>query len=346
MKVAIATVQVPFITGGAELHAHSLKSALLARGIEADIVSIPFKWYPPATILDAMLMARLTDLSEVNGAKIDRVITLKFPAYFIEHRCKVAWLLHQHRQAYDLFETPFGDLHHDTAGRAVAAEIRRWDTKLLPGHRRLFANSRNVRDRLLRYNGLESEPLYHPPANAERYRSAEAEMFILAPGRLDSMKRQHLMIDAMATLPDNIRLVLIGSGDGAYATAAIEAAARLGAGRVRWLGQVSEEAKLDLYSRCLAVYNGVYDEDYGYITLESFLAAKPVIVHPDAGGPLEFVRDQENGFVVPASPDAIAERVRRLAEAPAMARRVGEAGRRTIDALSINWDHVIEKLLT
>jgi glycosyltransferase involved in cell wall biosynthesis len=345
MKVAIATVQVPFTTGGAEIHARSLRDALVQRGIEADIVSIPFKWYPPSTLLDTMLAARLVDLSEVNGMAIDRVITLKFPAYYLEHPCKVGWILHQHRQAYDLFETPFGDLHHDAEGRAVADEIRRWDRRLLPEHRALFANSRNVRDRLLRYNKIESEVLYHPPANAERFQAAAYENFILAPGRLDSMKRQLLVIEAMAHLPESVRLVLIGSFDGEYGRAAQAMAERLGPGRVSFLGLVSEDEKIALYSRCLAVYNGVYDEDYGYITLEAFLAAKPVIVHPDAGGPLEFVRNGGNGFVVPADAVAIAGCIRTLTERPETARRIGEEGRQTIAALGITWDNVIEKLL-
>lgn len=345
MKVVIATVQVPFTTGGAEIHARSLKNALVARGIEADIVSIPFKWYPPSCLLDMMLTARLVDLSEVNGMPIDRVITLKFPAYYVEHRCKVGWLLHQHRQAYDLFETPFGDLHHDAEGRAVAAEIRRWDCRFLPEHRALFANSRNVRDRLLRYNEIHSDVLYHPPANAERFHSAAYDAFVLAPGRLDSMKRQHRMIEAMAFLPDSVRLVLIGSFDGEYGRAAQEMAERIGPGRVSFRGLVSEDEKIDLYSRCLAVYNGVYDEDYGYITLEAFLAAKPVIVHPDAGGPLEFVRHEDNGFVLPAEAAAIAECVRTLLASPQTARRVGQNGRQTIDSLGITWDNVIERLL-
>jgi glycosyltransferase involved in cell wall biosynthesis len=108
---------------------------------------------------------------------------------------------------------------------------------------------------------------------------------------------------------------------------------------------VSEAEKIDLFSRCLAVYNGVYDEDYGYITLEGFLAGKPVITHPDSGGPLEFVIDGENGFVVPAASDDIADCIRRLAESHRTAREIGVAGRRTIDALGIGWDHVIEMLL-
>ncbi len=345
MKVAIATVQVPFTTGGAEIHAQSLKQALVTRGVEADIVSIPFKWYPPSCLLDAMLMARLMDLTEVNGTRIDRVVTLKFPAYYVEHPNKVAWILHQHRQAYDLFETPFGDLHHSREGRAVATEIRRWDERLLPAHRALFANSRNVKDRLARYNGLESEVLYHPPANAERFQCRDFEDFILAPGRLDGMKRQHLVIEAMAALPDRVKLVLIGSSDGEYGRQAQAMAERIGAGRVVLRGLVSEEEKIDLYSRCLAVYNGVYDEDYGYITLESFLAGKPVVTHPDSGGPLEFVRNGENGFVVPAVSADIAECLARLAETPGLARDIGAAGRTTIDALGIGWDTVVGKLL-
>ena len=48
--------------------------------------------------------------------------------------------------------------------------------------------------------------------------------------------------------------------------------------------------------------NGVYDEDYGYITLEAFFAGKPVITHTDSGGPLEFVTHEHNGLVTEPNP--------------------------------------------
>ena len=55
MQILIATTQVPFVHGGAEVHARSLLEALRRAGHEAEIVAIPFKWYPPERILDSML---------------------------------------------------------------------------------------------------------------------------------------------------------------------------------------------------------------------------------------------------------------------------------------------------
>ena len=44
MRILIATVQVPFIRGGAEIHAEGLRDALRNAGHEAEILAIPFKW--------------------------------------------------------------------------------------------------------------------------------------------------------------------------------------------------------------------------------------------------------------------------------------------------------------
>ena len=67
MRIVIATVQVPFVRGGAELLAEGLREVLQAQGHEAEIVTIPFKWYPPERILDHMLICRLLDLTESSG---------------------------------------------------------------------------------------------------------------------------------------------------------------------------------------------------------------------------------------------------------------------------------------
>ena len=68
-------------------------------------MALPFKWYPKEEILAHAAAWRLVDLSESNGRTIDRVIATKFPAYFVRHPCKVTWLMHQYRGAYELAGT-------------------------------------------------------------------------------------------------------------------------------------------------------------------------------------------------------------------------------------------------
>ena len=123
MKIAIAMVQVPFIRGGAEILADMLCNELKNRGHQADIITIPFKWYPSTSILNCMLAGRMLDLSEINGEKIDMVIAMKFPAYYVKHNNKVLWLMHQHRQAYDLWESPYGDMDKWPDGEFVREMI-------------------------------------------------------------------------------------------------------------------------------------------------------------------------------------------------------------------------------
>jgi glycosyltransferase involved in cell wall biosynthesis len=347
MRIAILTVQVPFTTGGAEIHAASLKRELLQRGYEADIITVPFKWYPPEQLMDCMMMARLMDVEEVNGEKIHRVIALKFPAYFAAHSHKVLWILHQHRQAYDLFGTPFSDLSQTDSGRKVAEEIKRWDDHFLPQSHAIYANSKTVANRLLHFNHIKATPLYHPPANAEKLRCGNFDNYIFYPGRFDQIKRQHLIVEAFEHGPKNLQLVLTGQSDSVYGRSLLKRIESSPASdRIRVLGFVTEEKILELYANCLAVYNGVYDEDYGYLTLEAFYAGKPVITHSDSGGPLEFVRQGVNGYITPPNAEDLARCLAEIAGNPGRLRDLGQMARQSIDQQHITWDYVIERLLS
>ncbi len=181
MRVLITTVQVPFTSGGAEIHANQLQKALIEAGHEAEIVSVPFKWYPPERILEHILANRLLDLTESNGVPIDKMIGLRFPAYLIPHPNKVLWILHQHRTAYDLWDSPYGDLIHYPNGLQIREAIRRADRQIIPQSKAVFANSRNVANRLKQFCNIESTPLYHPPQGAEHFYISEPEDYIFFP---------------------------------------------------------------------------------------------------------------------------------------------------------------------
>lgn len=347
MRILIATVQVPFIRGGADAHAEGLRDALRASGNQAEIVAVPFKWYPPETILDHMLACRLLDLSEVMGTAIDLLIGLKFPAYLIPHPNKVLWILHQHRTAYDLWDHDLGDLIYTPNGMEVRDAIRQADRQIISQSRAVYANSANVAKRLKHYCGLDSTPLYHPPPHAEEFYCAPAEEYLLFPSRLCHPKRQSLVLEALAHTKQPVRVRFTGHPDRhAYGDELKALARKLRVhGRVEWLGQTTEEDKRELYARALAVIYPPLDEDYGYVTLEAMLAAKPVITCADSGGPLEFVLHEETGLIAEPAAESVANALDRMWEDRAEAKKWGEAGRALYQQMDINWPGVVRKLL-
>ena len=108
-------------------------------------------------------------------------------------------------------------------------------------------------------------------------------------------------------------------------------------------GAVSEAELIDLYAGALAVVFPPYDEDYGYVTLEGFLARKPVVTASDSGGPLEFVEHGVTGLVTDPEPEALGGALARLAGGARLAASLGDAGYDR--AKTITWDGVIERLV-
>jgi glycosyltransferase involved in cell wall biosynthesis len=346
MRILIATVKVPFVRGGAEIHAEGLRYVLRAEGHEAEIVAIPFKWYPPERILDQILACRLLDLTESAGMPVDRLIGLKFPAYFIPHPNKVLWLLHQHRPAYDLWNAVGGDLIRYPNGKQICQAIQWADQELIPEAKAIFTNSRNVSRRLREFCGIDSAPLYHPPPCAEHFYVSDAEAYLFFPSRLQPLKRQALALEALSHTR-HVRVRFAGTADHpAYAEELQRLARKLHIHqRVEWLGHVTEEEKRSLYARALGVIFPPVDEDYGYVTLEAMLASKPVITCTDSGGPLEFVRDGETGLIAEPTPAALATAMDILWENQDQAKTLGAMGRAHYDRLEISWSKVVERLL-
>jgi glycosyltransferase involved in cell wall biosynthesis len=341
--VLVCEAQVPFVHGGAEVHVRQLVRELRDRGFEAELVSLPFKWYPKEEILPHAAAWRLLDLSESNGRPVDLLIASKFPTYFARHPNKVAWLIHQYRAAYELCGTEYSDFAHTELDVGLRANLMRLDARNLAECRRIFANARNTAGRLAKYNGLQAEALYHPPQLAPRLVSGPYGDYVLSVGRIESVKRVDLIIRAMAAVDPGVRLVV--AGDGTQRLNAERAAEQAGvADRVSFLGSVGDDHLVGLYAGALAVVYPPFDEDFGYVTLEAFLARKPVVTCADSGGPNEFVVDGVNGFVCAPQPDELAAAVNRLAADRGQAAALGEAGHAV--ASLITWDGVIEKLVS
>jgi glycosyltransferase involved in cell wall biosynthesis len=289
-------------------------------------------------VLDQAFLWRLVDLTESDGRPIDRVIATKFPAYCVRHPNKVAWVLHQFRQAYDYDRTELGQFSESPQDRATRAAVQRLDEVALGEARRVFATSQNVADRLRRFNGIDADVLPHPP-QALAYRSGEPEGFVLSVNRLDRAKRIDLLIEA-AQQQSGLRIVIAGEGPDRER---LEQLARPLNGQVEFAGRVDEERLADLYARCLAVYYAPVDEDFGMVPYEAFLSSKPVLTTNDAGGPLEVVHDRETGLVVAPEPAALGRACAYLAGHVDEAKAWGRAGKAIAER--VTWDACVDALL-
>lgn len=341
-KVVVLHAQVPFVRGGAELLVENLKKNLIKRGYQAELVGIPFKWYPKQALLDSYLMWRMADLSESNGEKIDLLIALKAPTFLAKHANKVVWLMHQHRAAYDLRDSAVaGGLNTISGGKEIIAQITEMDRMALLEAKSIYTISKNVMARLKRFNGIPSTPLYHPPSLEGRYYTGEYGNYILSVGRLDASKRTDLLIRALPFCDKQIRIKIAGRGQEAEALEKL--ARKLGVeDRVEMLGFVPDEGLLELYANALAVCFPPVDEDYGYITLEAFLSKKPILTCWDSGGVFEFAQDGENAFIVDYDAEKMGGCFQKLYQNKRMARDMGEAG--CLRVKDISWDHVIDEL--
>ncbi|HPQ40996.1 MAG TPA: glycosyltransferase [bacterium] len=340
-RILICAVQVPFVSGGAESHIESLRREFAARDYLVDVIRLPFKWYPPRQIINDVLAWRLLDLTHSYGMPVDLAVVTRFPSYCIRHPRKVAWVLHQHRQAYDFLNTDLSDFNDSPDDDEVRKCLYELDSRSLRECRRIYANSQNVAGRMKRFLDIESTPLYHPPPLTGRYRTEEYGDYIFTAGRLERNKRVDLLLQTLAATDRPVRAVIAGRGP--MEPDLREMAAELGVSdRVSFAGFISDEELLSHYARCGAVWYGPLDEDYGYVTLEAFLSAKPVITVCDSGGVLEFVEDGVTGYVGQPGAEAMAAQLNRWHESPSRGRDMGEAGRERVCRLS--WDHVIDAL--
>ncbi|MEY4977712.1 MAG: hypothetical protein RIQ97_2907 [Pseudomonadota bacterium] len=344
MKVLLTDVQVPFIAGGAEACVSSLREAFQARGHSVEILTLPFRFSPLASVKESMQQWQGLQADRFDCGEIDLVVATRFPSYHLVSDRMVVWLVHQHRAIYDLWDTPYGESSSDPRACAWRQEILEADTRALRKARSIWTISQNVSDRLRRFNQVDSRPLYQPPPLAHAYRPGPSLPYVYFPSRMETLKRQDLLIRAMAMVDRPVMAVFSGTG-GRYEDFRALAESIGVADRVIFTGHVDFERKRDLYSQSMAVFFGPKDEDYGFITLEAMLSSKPVITCSDSGGVLEFVQDGQSGHVCPPEPEAIAQAINQMARARQRCIEMGQAGRARYDALDISWDRVTDHLL-
>lgn len=345
MKILIVNNMAPFIWGGAEELAVNLNKQLILAGHESEILRIPFQYESLTKIPSQMLMVKAFELWNV-----DHVIAFKFPAYLIRHPKKTLWLLHQYRQVYDLYD----ENHANTINNTIATDVRQLiinaDNACFKECNNIYCNSEVTQERLLKYNGFNSKIL-RPPVNDPGYfLDGSYGDYIFAGGRINSMKRQHLLIEALQYTPSHVKLLIAGPPD------TPEDAIRLEK-MVEELN-LKERVTLDLrflprdtyanyMKHAAAAAYLPYDEDsLGYIAMEAAIAEKAIITTIDSGGILGLAKNGETGWVTIPEAQDLAAALTAVWHDKTKTEILGQAANTLYQSFNITWQHTIETLLS
>ncbi len=172
------------------------------------------------------------------------------------------------------------------------------------------------------------------PAAFRAQHGLEGRRILLLVGRKEPGKRYDVAMDALAELPGDVVLVMVGRAvDGRP----------LPTERARHLGMVSDKELVDAYASCEALLVPSEHESFGMVCLEAWLLSKPVIANARCGALAALVEPKRDGLLC-ARPEEWGLAAARLLADPASARSMGEAGRRKV-LDHYTWDRVAERTL-
>lgn len=153
---------------------------------------------------------------------------------------------------------------------------------------------------------------------------------ILFVGQLRYYKGVEQLVQAMANLPDAQALLIGGESSVRQHTLVTVARAAGVADRIHLLGEIDEELPAYYHAADIFTLPSIErSEAFGIVQIEAQAAGRPIVCTELGTGTSYVTRHGETGFVVPpADPAALARAIKVLLANPALARRLGENGRR------------------
>ena len=175
----------------------------------------------------------------------------------------------------------------------------------------------------LLFNGIEVERF----AKAEPWPTDGPTVFFV--GRHEPRKGLAVLLDAMASLPDDVTLWIGGSGPETEALQALNPPSD----RIQWLGRIDDEEKAErLRGADVFVAPSLHGESFGVVLLEGMAAQTPVVAS-DLPGYRNVARAGADALLLPPG------------EAPALAsaiERILEGGACTASLVTSGWQRAEE----
>lgn len=179
------------------------------------------------------------------------------------------------------------------------------------------------------------------PTNAGSATSAH----LVFAGRPQPLKGPHLLVEALALLPQDLEVTLdiIGQSHTNYEDQLLERSQQLGlTHRVRLLPSQKPRELAASFRAADIVACPSSSETFGLVALEAQACGTPVLA-TKADGLLTAVQDGVTGHLVePRTPEAWASAIEKLVRSPEERRRLGAAG--SARAAHLRWDDTADRL--
>ncbi|HYR87824.1 MAG TPA: glycosyltransferase [Terriglobia bacterium] len=190
------------------------------------------------------------------------------------------------------------------------------------------------------YLGIDSDEIQTQARLPSENRLVDKKYFCYL-GRLEPRKRQLLLVETLAALPEDWSLVLIGGeGEPGYANRVRERAEEVGVSRrLVTTGHVENPYPLLQRSRCFVSASA--DEGLGLSALEAMALRVPVISTP-ALGIVDFIQDGETGLLAAPDPGALSEKILHLEAEPGLVSKLTSAAAAVIQN-TFSWPHTVDQ---
>jgi glycosyltransferase involved in cell wall biosynthesis len=175
-------------------------------------------------------------------------------------------------------------------------------------------------------NGVDPAPALGAPS-AEVAEAVGAGRYLLYLGRLNWKKNLPALITAVAAVP-GLRLILAGNDEEGLSPALVATAEEVAlTDRFTLIARSVDGADKEALFGGAAIFAlPSLNENFGNTVLEAMVRRVPVVVSSGCGV-AEVVREAGSGLVAAPDPGALAEAISALANDPAKAAAMGEAGR-------------------
>lgn len=185
--------------------------------------------------------------------------------------------------------------------------------------------------------GVDPEEMAGARACGARFRARyglENRRIVLFVGRKEYFKHYDLAIRALESLADcGAMLVMIGRDIDRTPIAS---------SRVAYLGELPRQDLLDAYDACELLVLPSVRESLGMVFLEAWARRKPVVGNRLCPPVVSLIEEAKGGLLA-ADARGFAAAIRKLLDAPAFARKLGQAGYETV-ARSYTWPSVAARV--